>query len=492
MNLRIRSLCRFASRLLISLPNETHPKFKGVDEPDVEHEILAEFFASLRARAIKCIVLDEAQRDLRLVEFLIKSNHQTTCQIVISGTPPCGFNMVDYGGSISARVVSVPFGTLRGYEVRCLLQALFDENDLSSGCWLDFWTVFNGEPGMYQELAQILGECGSEQKSKIADEGISSIFESARALHQKYRNVRFGMSEALMTTIGVQRSRRDIGKKDVSTQKHIEDLLYKKILISMPSLTQFKSRHQNRAKMANNWKTQQGSIVAWKDPYVKARMRNGDQIELHSFPLLRGFGLEDLIADLFEWHFTVGTDLEQELGIPCVGSDILFLDYEGGTDADLLLVQENASIDRVFMFNIKTHPNLLLDDSGNRSKLKFETLCDDFKDFEVILILLVEDFKGVDPNLIYETWKDVKNCTLHKRVYSLSDFAQIAPKIPITRRDAKLFVNRPLEENAIKEGLELGVHDVAIQGRYRVGKSHLLSEMARQNDGWVYRELDAS
>jgi hypothetical protein len=196
-------------------------------------------------------------------------------------------------------LVSVPFGTLRGYEVRCLLQTLFDEKDLSSGCWLDFRTVFNGEPGIYQELAHILGDYGSELKTTIANEGISSIFELASELHQKYRDVRFGMSETLMTTIGFQKRRIDIcGKKDRSTQKHIEDLLYKKTLLTMPSLSQFKSRHQNRAKTANNWKTQQGSIVAWKDPSVKARMRNGYRIELHSFPLLRGFGLEDLIADL--------------------------------------------------------------------------------------------------------------------------------------------------------------------------------------------------
>ncbi len=90
--------------------------------------------------------------------------------------------------------------------------------------------------------------------------------------------------------------------------------------------------------------------------------------------------------------FTVATDLEQELEIPCMGSDILFLDYEGSTDADLLLVQENESINRVFVCNIKTHPNLLLDDSGDLSKFKFEKLCHHFKDFEVILVLLVEDF----------------------------------------------------------------------------------------------------
>jgi hypothetical protein len=154
---------------LIYLPDEHCDEFKHLDDWKVEERLMVAFFAQLKAKEIKCLILDEAQKNLELVEFLVKSpgaDRLGTCRFIISGTPPCGTNNVDYGGSISARTAPMALSTLRGYEVRAFLNASFNET-ISILCWLDFWTIFNGEPGLYQQIATLLNPMEPEKKKRF-------------------------------------------------------------------------------------------------------------------------------------------------------------------------------------------------------------------------------------------------------------------------------------------------------------------------------------
>jgi hypothetical protein len=164
------------------------------------------------------------------------------------------------------------------------------------------------------------------------------------------------------------------------------------------------------------------------------------------------------------------------------------LDYEGKTDADLLLVEINEEKKKpcVLIFNIKTHPNLLLSDD---TVLKFQDLCQQFNDFDVFLVLVVADlYDDHDPNLIFGKWRDIEGCTLLQKIYSLNDFVEIAPTIRV-KRNGVLSVDRPLEKNLIKQKFDTLFMDIVVQGRFRVGKTHLLKEMADENNGWICKEL---
>jgi hypothetical protein len=225
----------------------------------------------------------------------------------------------------------------------------------------------------------------------------------------------------------------------------------------------------------------------WKDKFIKNMMRHPNGIDPKYFPAARGLGLEDLVADLVDWHLKSNTDLEEALGLPCARCEILFLDYEGKTDADLLLIEINEEKEkpRVFIFNIKTHPNLLL---SNDTFTKFQDLCKLFKDYDVSLVLMVADLCGEDPRVLLAKWKDVEGCTPPQKIYSLKDFVEIAPTI-LVKKNGVLSVDRPLEKNEIKKKIATTFLDVVVQGRFRVGKSHLLIEMAAENSGWIYTEL---
>ena len=52
-----------------------------------------------------------------------------------------------------------------------------------------------------------------------------------------------------------------------------------------------------------------------------------------------------------------------------------------------------------------------------------------------------------------------------------------------------LSVDRPIEKNQIKQKFDTLFMDVVVQGRFCVGKPHLLKAMADEKDGCVYKEL---
>jgi len=73
LNSRIKSLYSFASKLSVDLPDEHCDEFKHLEDWKVEERLMVAFFAELRAKRINCLILDEAQKNLELVEFLVKS-----------------------------------------------------------------------------------------------------------------------------------------------------------------------------------------------------------------------------------------------------------------------------------------------------------------------------------------------------------------------------------------------------------------------------------
>jgi hypothetical protein len=259
-------------------------------------------------------------------------------------------------------------------------------------------------------------------------------------------------------------------------QTIIRELLQREILMGMSTLKDFIRKHEKK-----------GKVLAWRDPFIKNQMRHRDGISPKYFHSAKGFGLEDLVADVVDWHLQSGTDLEKLLGFPFERCEILRLDYEGKTDADLLLVEINEEKQKpcVLIFNIKTHPKLLLSED---SICKFQELCQQLENFVVFLALMVSDLYDQDSNLIFAKWNGIKGCTLLNKIYSLNDFLEIAPTIRV-KRNGVLSVDRPLEKNLIKQKFDTLFMDVVVQGRFRVGKTHLLKEMADENDGWIYKEL---
>lgn len=53
---------------------------------------------------VELIVFDEAQRQLKLIEFIVKETVGTRPKFIITGTPPEGKDAVDYNGTTKARM----------------------------------------------------------------------------------------------------------------------------------------------------------------------------------------------------------------------------------------------------------------------------------------------------------------------------------------------------------------------------------------------------
>jgi hypothetical protein len=260
---RIKLLYSFAHSLSVELPNEDCDDLKDLDEWRVEQILMVAFFDALEKREISCLILDEAQKNLDLVEFLVKStgaDRHGTCRLIISGTPPCGAKRVDYGGSIRARTAQVSLSTLWGYEVRSFLNASFNST-ISNLCWLDFWTMFNGEPGLYQHVALLLNRTETEKKNWISIHGVHdgkfSIFAECTEFSRENKKINIGIDEDLMENIGVQKKRQDVcsekGPYFELQQKRITELLQKGILMGMSTLTGFITKNVKR-----------GKVLAWK------------------------------------------------------------------------------------------------------------------------------------------------------------------------------------------------------------------------------------
>jgi hypothetical protein len=116
-------------------------------------------------------VLDEAQRNARLVELLVKSNNGRA-NLIISGTSLHGQEKIDIGETASCRCAQLTLPSLRVYEVLALLKALLGF-PVTVKAWLDFWTLFKGDPYLYRQFEMnVLTRLDAVTKNKIAIEGM--------------------------------------------------------------------------------------------------------------------------------------------------------------------------------------------------------------------------------------------------------------------------------------------------------------------------------
>ncbi|KAK6091170.1 hypothetical protein MT418_8596 [Batrachochytrium dendrobatidis] len=198
---------------------------------DVNSDFFRQIMGALLKKGIKRVVFDESQRHLGLIEFIVKEGAKRP-HFIITGTPPHGKNAIDYGGSASARMAGVNLSDLRPPEVKQLIRAIFQIDKISSICVLNFWTVFGGDPYLYQLFAKdMLAQLDDDTRSKIAlgekfpqDLLHKCIDEARTALRE--RGISADLLNAIPTT-GVSRMaiqqdlQKDVSQLDLTLLKNL-------------------------------------------------------------------------------------------------------------------------------------------------------------------------------------------------------------------------------------------------------------------------------
>jgi len=423
MNPVIPDIYSLSNQLKISLPAEdSFPH--DIQSIQVERLLAAAFFTQVKEK-YGCLVLDEAQRNIRLIEFLVKSN-EGRAFLIISGTPPHGAEAIDYGGSAHSRCGKFTLPSLRTYEVLALLKALF-VNDITVKAWLDFWALFNGEPHLYRLFEKnVVNQLDENIKKRIAVEGLYDewILEKCSQILKTYSDT--GISKELREEIGGSTSRNRVQQ---SIQKSVQQLLERGILGSVVKVSDFLSLSNPKS-----------STIIWNDSFIELDIKCNHPTSLRMFKSRRGLGLEDLFKNIVAWHVW-SSDLESVISLNCSRLDICTLSYEGGTDADLLLI-ERAPIDpdlsevpsclKAFIFNIKTNSESFIGKDGLESKKKFRALCSKFAEkYQLTLCLACREIEENQGDEILQFWKDVESdgYSLLNKVVTLDDFLEKAPDI---------------------------------------------------------------
>lgn len=234
MNPVIYDLYLLSSQLEISLPPENSFSPDSQDY-HVEGTLAEAFFTQLKEKH-GCLVLDEAQRNIRLIEFLVKSN-EARADLIISGTPPHGADTIDYGGSARSRCAQFTLSSLRAYEVLALLKELF-RNPISGKTWLDFWALYNGEPYLYRQFeSKVLTQLNENVKKRIADEGIydDPLLKECSQILEGWDT---GVSKELMDEVGGSSLR---GQVQAKIQKPVQQLVDRNILGNVVNVSDFLS-----------------------------------------------------------------------------------------------------------------------------------------------------------------------------------------------------------------------------------------------------------
>jgi hypothetical protein len=479
-------------------------------------------------------VIDEAQRDERLVEAIVKrANLQG--HFLFSGTPPYGEDCLNFNSSIYARTANYVLFHFDPYEMLALLKLVLNHEDITPRSWLHFWTIFAGEPYFYRQLSQAL-VVNAYDVERMATEGIY-----CESLHDVCIKI---IAESIETGIRQTHSENNrmtglkSGKFRRTTLRHnfIQRLMDKIVLEEVATLSEFISTQ----KSGNSF------IFSWKDSLFSSDILKGGVKTYTSFRLRTELALEDMLKRLI-LHASNHNELASVIGCQVQNLSLCTLSYENSTDADLLLVENNDNLDdeidrhhmnaydvfdeedddadakigrsqdcdpnksnkhlrkpKAFIYNVKTHPTLFLGESGKNSQKRFGALCKKFAPyFDVHLCLAcvqVECKESTEDILNF--WKDigVDDCSaqgdanqmykLHPKVVTLEEFLLKAPKVPV-RFDAASrahFVDRSADSHEIAARAERN-GSMLLQGRHRVGKSSLLVDLAKSRDGWHYVEL---
>ncbi|KAL5033638.1 hypothetical protein RTP6_7713 [Batrachochytrium dendrobatidis] len=356
---------------------------------DVNSDFFRQIMGALLKKGIKRVVFDESQRHLGLIEFIVKEGAKRP-HFIITGTPPHGKNAIDYGGSASARMAGVNLSDLRPPEVKQLIRAIFQIDEISSICVLNFWTVFGGDPYLYQLFAKdMLAQLDDDTRSKIAlgekfpqDLLHKCIDEARTALRER------GISADLLNAIPTTGVSKMAIQQDL--QKDVSQLVRRGLLKEIPYFSDSKKFR-----------------ICWTD------YNEGPNIVEKSWARCRGYAMENIICSF------VGEALFRKLGdilnLPSNRYELYEYFYDG-TDADILLRERTPSsgdIDKTWkrhwvVFNIKTSSDALL---NTDSVQKFSGLCKviSMKENDLLdkcsLILVAAQIDEATKEKLLVTWK---------------------------------------------------------------------------------------
>ncbi|KAK5668190.1 hypothetical protein QVD99_005227 [Batrachochytrium dendrobatidis] len=436
---------------------------------DVNSDFFRQIMGALLKKGIKRVVFDESQRHLGLIEFIVKEGAKRP-HFIITGTPPHGKNAIDYGGSASARMAGVNLSDLRPPEVKQLIRAIFQIDKISSICVLNFWTVFGGDPYLYQLFARdILAQLDNDTRSKIAlgekfpqDLLHKCIDEARTALRER------GISADLLNAIPTTGVSKMAIQQDL--QKDVSQLVRRGLLKEIPYFSDSKKFR-----------------ICWTD------YNEGPNIVEKSWARCRGYAMENIICSF------VGEALFRKLGdilnLPSNRYELYEYFYDG-TDADILLRERTPFLDDAdktwkrhwVVFNIKTSSDALL---NTDSVQKFSGLCkvisrkeNDLLD-KCSLILVAAQIDEATKEKLLVTWEDFDVLG----VYDLDDLFSKVPEPAVKTKHNLLVVERTIE----KEIIEKTQHDtISLSGRYRCGKTTFLKECYGEDNGCIFVELPES
>ena len=128
-----------------------------------------------------------------------------------------------------------------------------------------------------------------EKKKKVSISGIHdgdfSIIAECNAFIRNNKNLSYQIDKDRMENIGVQKKRQDVfpekGQYFVLQQAIIRELLQREILMGMSTLTDFITKHEKH-----------GKVLAWRDPFIKNKMRHRDGIDPKYFHSAKGLDLK--------------------------------------------------------------------------------------------------------------------------------------------------------------------------------------------------------
>ncbi|EGF77941.1 hypothetical protein BATDEDRAFT_87772 [Batrachochytrium dendrobatidis JAM81] len=436
---------------------------------DVNSDFFRQIMGALLKKGIKRVVFDESQRHLGLIEFIVKEGAKRP-HFIITGTPPHGKNAIDYGGSASARMAGVNLSDLRPPEVKQLIRAIFQIDKISSICVLNFWTVFGGDPYLYQLFAKdMLAQLDDDTRSKIAlgekfpqDLLHKCIDEARTALRER------GISADLLNAIPTTGVSKMAIQQDL--QKDVSQLVRRGLLKEIPYFSDSKKFR-----------------ICWTD------YNEGPNIVEKSWARCRGYAMENIICSF------VGEALFRKLGdilnLPSNRYELYEYFYDG-TDADILLRERTPSsgdIDKTWkrhwvVFNIKTSSDALL---NTDSVQKFSGLCKviSMKENDLLdkcsLILVAAQIDEATKEKLLVTWQDFNVLG----VYDLDYLFSKVPEPAVKTKHNLLVVERTIE----KEIIEKTQHDtISLSGRYRCGKTTFLKECYGEDNGCIFVELPES
>ncbi|KAK6091595.1 hypothetical protein MT418_8538 [Batrachochytrium dendrobatidis] len=436
---------------------------------DVNSDFFRQIMGALLKKGIKRVVFDESQRHLGLIEFIVKEGAKRP-HFIITGTPPHGKNAIDYGGSASARMAGVNLSDLRPPEVKQLIRAIFQIDKISSICVLNFWTVFGGDPYLYQLFAKdMLAQLDNDTRSKIAlgekfpqDLLHKCIDEARTALRER------GISADLLNAIPTTGVSRMAIQQDL--QKDVSQLVRRGLLKEIPYFSDSKKFR-----------------ICWTD------YNEGPNIVEKSWARCRGYAMENIICSF------VGEALFRKLGnilnLPSNRYELYEYFYDG-TDADILLRERTPSsgnIDKTWkrhwvVFNIKTSSDALL---NTDSVQKFSGLCKviSMKENDLLdkcsLILVAAQIDEATKEKLLVTWEDFNVLGVYDLDYLFSN----VPEPAVKTKHNLLVVERTIE----KEIIEKTQHDtISLSGRYRCGKTTFLKECYGEDNGCIFVELPES